>query len=231
MPTPLPKYRINASTFEDIIGDLTHEIAEVRYIKKNGGAMTGPLVVPTPTAPEHAATKAYADARIPPGIIMPWGGAANTAPAGWLICNGATTLSRTTYADLYAVVGVTYGSSSGTTFGVPSMPARAPVGLDGSAEFTTLGEMSGAPTVTLTAAMVPNITGQITMHNQAGPTIAASANGVFAGFQGSATLYHSHSTATTGANSYGGYTLSSGGGGAAHDNKQPYLVVQYIIKY
>jgi len=69
------------------------------------------------------------------------------------------------------------------------------------------------------------------MHNSAGPTILASASGVFSGSGGSATTYHSHAVATAGANSYGSAVLSSQGGGGAHSNAQPYMIFQYIIRY
>ena len=56
-------------------------------------------------------------ARLPAGFIAAWPG--NTPPDGWLVCNGAT-ISRTTYADLFAAIGTTYGSGDGsTTFKIP----------------------------------------------------------------------------------------------------------------
>ncbi len=55
----------------------------------------------------------------PAGAIICFGGAA--APSGWLLCNDAA-VSRTTYADLFAVIGTTYGVGNGsTTFNVPDM--------------------------------------------------------------------------------------------------------------
>lgn len=62
----------------------------------------------------------------PPGFIIPWGH--NSIPTGFLLCNGDQ-VSRTTYADLFAAIGVTYGAgdgdaSSGTTFNLPSLDGR-----------------------------------------------------------------------------------------------------------
>ena len=62
----------------------------------------------------------------PPGFIIPWGH--NSIPVGFLLCNGDQ-VSRTTYADLFAAIGVTYGAgdgdaSSGTTFNLPSLDGR-----------------------------------------------------------------------------------------------------------
>ena len=53
----------------------------------------------------------------PVGMIAPFGG--STAPGGWLVCDGSA-ISRTDYADLFAVIGTTYGSGNGsTTFNLP----------------------------------------------------------------------------------------------------------------
>ena len=58
----------------------------------------------------------------PPGTIIIWG--ANTAPNGYLICNGAA-ISRTTYARLFAAIGTTWGAGDGkTTFNVPNFNDR-----------------------------------------------------------------------------------------------------------
>ncbi len=62
----------------------------------------------------------------PPGFIIPWGH--NSIPAGFLLCNGDP-VSRTTYADLFAAIGITYGAgdgdaNSGTTFNLPSLDGR-----------------------------------------------------------------------------------------------------------
>lgn len=55
----------------------------------------------------------------PVGVINPYGGA--TAPDGWLLCHGQA-LSRTEYADLFAVIGTNFGSGDGsTTFNLPDM--------------------------------------------------------------------------------------------------------------
>ena len=62
----------------------------------------------------------------PVGSLTMFAGAA--APSGWLFCNGAA-VSRSTYADLFAVVGTTYGAGNGsTTFNLPDLRDRAPVG-------------------------------------------------------------------------------------------------------
>jgi microcystin-dependent protein len=57
----------------------------------------------------------------PPGSIMAYGG--TTAPTGWLLCNGAS-VSRTTYATLYAAIGNNYGTADGSNFNLPDFRGR-----------------------------------------------------------------------------------------------------------
>ncbi len=62
------------------------------------------------------------------GIVLPFAGA--TAPTGWLLCQGQT-VSRTTYAALFAAIGTAFGVGDGsTTFGLPDMRGEFPRGLD-----------------------------------------------------------------------------------------------------
>lgn len=77
-----------------------------------------------------------------------------TAPTGWLLCDG-TNVSRTTYADLFAVIGTTYGPGDGsTTFNVPDMTGRVPAGFSAFAPFDTLGYQFGSESVTLPSLSV-----------------------------------------------------------------------------
>ena len=79
------------------------------------------------------------------GAIKPWTKA--TAPDGYLLCDGAA-VSRTTYADLFAVVGTTYGTGNGsTTFNVPNLQGKMPQGFDGNTY--NLAGTGGANTVTV----------------------------------------------------------------------------------
>mgnify|MGYP003111600358 CR=1 FL=1 len=79
------------------------------------------------------------------GAIKPWTKA--TAPAGYLLCNGAA-VSRTTYADLFAVTGTTYGVGDGsTTFNVPQLQGKMPQGYDGNTY--NLAGTGGANTITV----------------------------------------------------------------------------------
>jgi microcystin-dependent protein len=100
----------------------------------------------------------------PTGLITSFAG--GTAPTGWLLCD-ASSVSTTTYAALFTVIGYTYGGS-GASFNLPDLRGRAPVGLaaasglgsTGTGTVTggsslaaqTLGAWAGAETITLSAA-------------------------------------------------------------------------------
>lgn len=79
------------------------------------------------------------------GAIKPW--TKTTAPDGYLLCDGSA-VSRTTYADLFAVISTTYGAGDGSsTFNVPQLQGKMPQGYDGSTY--NLAGTGGANTVTV----------------------------------------------------------------------------------
>ena len=55
---------------------------------------------------------------LPPGLIFPYAG--GVAPEGYLLCDGRS-LSRTTYANLFAAIGTTWGSDNSTSFKIPDL--------------------------------------------------------------------------------------------------------------
>ncbi|QTF81557.1 minor tail protein [Microbacterium phage Pulchra] len=154
------------------------------------------------------------------GEMKMW--SAPAAPSGWVLAQGQA-LSRADFPDLFALIGTTYGAGNGTTtFNVPDMRGRVPVGLDSSqTEFDQMGEKSGAKTHTLTEAQMPSHT----------HTAGANADG-----------FAAHRTNTSGGysiilqtNATTGEVMSyrqpaSAGNNQAHNNLQPYIVVQFIIK-
>ena len=67
----------------------------------------------------------------PVGVVVPFAGSsANIPPAGWFVCDGQA-VSRSTYSDLFSVIGTEYGTGDGsTTFNVPDLRGRVPFGLN-----------------------------------------------------------------------------------------------------
>ena len=58
------------------------------------------------------------------GMMIPWGGTSSNKPDGWLVCDGSA-VSRTTYADLFAIIGTAYGTGDGsTTFNLPNFTGK-----------------------------------------------------------------------------------------------------------
>ena len=70
----------------------------------------------------------------PTGAIIMYGAAA--APTGWVNCDGASLLRAGTYAALFAVIGVVYGTADGSHFNVPDMRGAFPRGAGTSTQFT-----------------------------------------------------------------------------------------------
>jgi microcystin-dependent protein len=70
--------------------------------------------------------------------------ARSSVPTGWLLCSGQA-VSRTTYADLFNAIGTAYGVGDGsTTFNVPNLRGRFPLGRSTSGTGSVLGETGGA---------------------------------------------------------------------------------------
>ena len=97
-----------------------------------------------------------AAASVPTGVCLDYAGAA--APAGYLLCDGVS-VSRTTFAALFAAIGTTYGAGDGgTTFGLPDFRRRVAVGAGGSASTelgATRGSSGGAEAERLTEQQTP----------------------------------------------------------------------------
>ncbi|MFL1559357.1 phage tail protein [Pseudomonas sp. O11] len=98
------------------------------------------------------------------GTVMTF--AFNYAPSGWALCNGQI-INIAQNQALFAVLGTVYGGNGVQTFGLPNLQSRAPIcqGTGPGLSTRTMGEISGAETVTSTVNNLPNHT-----HTMAGVT-------------------------------------------------------------
>lgn len=182
-----------------------------------------------------AITFGQAAAAVSPGVINMFGG--SQAPSGSLLCNGAA-YSRAAYPALFAVIGTTYGAGDGAnTFNVPNLQGRVPVGAGTG---YGLGATGGAATVALTEAQMPShshngatsTNGDHTHTPEGGGSFLTFQNGVNAGWVNGATFNGTNAKATTGIAGSHNHTLQtdSRGSNQPHNNMQPYVVINYIIK-
>lgn len=129
--------KLSASQILD--GSLTD--ADIASANKDGAAGTASLRTLGTGATQAAAgnhTHAGSTGALPSGALIPYAGA--SAPTGFLLCDGAA-VSRTTYADLFTAIGTTYGAGNGsTTFNVPDLQGRAPVGKGSHTDNDALGD-------------------------------------------------------------------------------------------
>jgi microcystin-dependent protein len=160
------------------------------------------------------------------GIVVPWGSA--SIPSGFLECNGQS-VSTTTYAALFAVIGYTYGGS-GASFNVPDLTDRTVVNKSNT---KNLAQTGGANTVTPTGN-ISGSTGSTTLATNQIPShthsmLAAMAQHDTAPPSGFS-FVTSGNTGSTGGGLGHDHTLSANFAGTANSVLQPYLVLIYIIK-
>lgn len=164
---------------------------------------------------------------------------AETLPsANWMFAYGQA-ISRTTYAALFALIGTVYGTGDGsTTFNLPDKRGRVSAGQDdmggtsanrltgqsGGLNGDTLGATGGAEGVALTS-------GQLASHTHTGIFVDGSGSYPVAATGGSS---QAGARASVGAivSSFSGYLLGTGstGGNETHNNVQPTIICNYIIK-
>jgi len=165
------------------------------------------------------------------GIVVPWGSA--IIPSGFLECNGAS-VSTSTYAALFAVIGYTYGGS-GASFNLPDLTDRTVVNKSNT---KSLAQTGGANTVTPTGN-ISGSTGSTTLTTQQIASHSHSFNTLGGGCMGqtpqvgnimSGYNLASASVTNTGGGQSHDHTLSANFSGSANSVLQPYLVLIYIIK-
>ena len=144
----------------------------------------------------------------------------NFAPKGWATCNGQFLPINQNQA-LFSLLGTTYGGNGQTTFALPDLRARVPMHFGNK---HTLGEKAGEQTHTLSISEMPMHLHMLNATSVEGTT-AIPGNGVtLAGSKN----YEQYRAATNLTTMQPG-SVTNVGGSQAHDNMQPYLVLNFVI--
>lgn len=160
---------------------------------------------------------------IPIGGTVEYAGAGDPSDARWLLADGRA-ISRSTYATLFTALGTTYGAGDGsTTFNIPDLRGRVAIGPDnmGTAKGAAnrvlassgRGNSGGEERHVLTTAEMPSHGHVIEM---------ANANWIGSGF--------ALPKIADGTTTVGTQTTDFEGGGSGHQNMQPYVVINKIIR-
>lgn len=165
---------------------------------------------------------------LPVGTLMMY--AAETAPDGYLLADGSA-VSRVTYSDLFAVIGTTFGAGDGSTFNLPNLSQRFPLGA-GTGRL--IGETGGSEQHELSTNELPAHTHTVTdpghRHSLNIAGVDDTSFSAQPGHQPVADSSNVISSVNT-ANSSTGIVINATGGGEPFSIMNPYLVVNYIIKY
>jgi len=133
------------------------------------------------------------------------------APQGWARCEGQI-MSIAQNSALYSILGTTYGGNGTTTFALPDLRGRVPLGQGtgpGLSSYST-GETGGAETCTLIYNQIPAHVHEVAVGPASGDAGVANVAGT--------------------ASAVGGTSRTNpSGGNQPHENRQPYIAMNYII--
>ncbi|WP_316805484.1 phage tail protein [Pedobacter nototheniae] len=167
------------------------------------------------------------------GIIKIFGG--NFAPRGWLLCNGQI-VSLSQYQALFAIIGTTYGGNGLSTFGLPDLRGRVPIGTGQGVglPLVNLGEIGGTPSVSLIVNNLPAhnhlVTGTVKQAVNADSANTDSPESTYLGPVSTGNLYNNQPSPNVfGGNLAVNLTTATTGAGTPVNNLQPYLGLSYII--
>ena len=157
------------------------------------------------------------------GQIMPFGG--NFPPKNWAFCDGSI-LSIASNSALFAILGNQYGGNGTTTFALPDLRGRVPIGQGNGPGLSNyaIGQVGGQESHTLNVNEIPahSHTFAIAAANEASAPQTRPGGNIL----GPGAVYEPATAADT---ALGGVTAGPAGGNLPHENRQPYIALNYII--
>jgi microcystin-dependent protein len=148
------------------------------------------------------------------------------APPGWLPCDGRV-VSISHYDALFSLLGTTFGGDGQSTFGLPALSGMVAVGAGQGPGLQTYspGQNGGQEAVTLTNDTLGAHTHGMAVLAQTGSANTPGSGVVLASNEAVSVDVYSAAAATVPM----GAALAATGGGQPHENRQPFLAVNYII--
>lgn len=144
------------------------------------------------------------------------------APVGWALCQGQL-VPISENETLFQLIGTTYGGDGQQTFALPNLNSRFPVSTGtgpGGTSFP-IAQTGGSPVVTLVSSELPSHSHPVTAGSGA---TTSSANGAYPG-----AWADSPYTTATPDTALASQQIGSQGGVQSHENRQPYLAMNFII--
>ena len=165
------------------------------------------------------------------GQIMIFGG--NFAPAGWTLCAGQL-LPIADNAELFKAIGNVYGGDGITSFAVPDLRGRVPLGQGQGRGLSAyqLGQAVGAESVVLTTTQLPPHGHAVSAVEGPGDSNIPAGNTVLSGVGGQAAAgqFQTPAYAPPGSEvALHPATIAAAGDGEPHPNVQPYLAFNFCI--
>lgn len=150
--------------------------------------------------------------------------AGNFAPLGWMFCQGQL-LPISEYETLFNLIGTTYGGDGQETFALPNLSSRTPnhMGQGPGLSNYVIGEMVGTETVTLTQQQIP--AHNHTFLGSTSPSNSPNPGNNIIGQASQINMFFGDNPSVAMKNT----SLSPVGGNQPHENRMPYLVMNYII--
>ena len=147
------------------------------------------------------------------------------APEGWFLCDGSE-YAPNVYVPLFQLIGTIYGGDGITSFAVPDLRVRIPIHPSGTYPYNR-GRPYGEKSVTLATKHLPAHTHHL--QGAIGRT-GSLADPIDAAFDNTDHL-NMYDVSAEHLESMSASVIAAVGGSEAHENRSPYLVLNYIIAY